>query len=61
MHTNNVLVPEQFGFWKGLCTENAAFKLTNNIVRAVNQEMHVGGTLCDLAKAFDCMKSCWLN
>jgi hypothetical protein len=28
MHTNNILVPEQFGFWKGIPTENAAFRLT---------------------------------
>jgi len=28
MHTNNVLVPEQFGFRQGSSTENAAFKLT---------------------------------
>jgi len=28
MHTNNILVPEQFGFGQGKSTNNAAFKLT---------------------------------
>jgi hypothetical protein len=28
LQTNNILVPEQFGFRKGISTENAAFKLT---------------------------------
>jgi hypothetical protein len=27
--TNNILVPEQFGFRKGILTENVAFKLTD--------------------------------
>jgi hypothetical protein len=30
MHTNNILVPEQFGFRKGISTENSTFKLTDN-------------------------------
>jgi hypothetical protein len=55
MHTNNILVPEQLGFRKGLFTENAAFNLTDNILKAINPKMHVGGIFCDLAKAFDCV------
>jgi hypothetical protein len=47
MHTNNILVPEQFGFRKCLSTENAAFKLTDNVLKAINQKMHVGGIFCD--------------
>jgi hypothetical protein len=31
MHTSNTFVPEQFGFRKGLSTENAGFKLTGNV------------------------------
>jgi hypothetical protein len=38
MHTNNILVPEQFGFRKGLSAEIAAFKLTDNILKAINQK-----------------------
>jgi retron-type reverse transcriptase len=52
---NNILVPEQFGFRKGMSTENAAFELTDCILKYVNQKMHVGGIFCDLAKAFDCV------
>jgi hypothetical protein len=36
-------------------TEKAAFKLTDSILKSINQEMHVDGILCDLAKAFDCV------
>jgi hypothetical protein len=28
LQTNNILLPEQFSFRKGISTENAAFKLT---------------------------------
>jgi hypothetical protein len=38
MHTNNILVPEQFDFRKGLSTENAEFILTDNILKAINQK-----------------------
>jgi hypothetical protein len=55
MHTKNVLVPEQFGFRQGSSTENAAFKLTDIVLKSVNQKMHFGGTGCDLAEAFDCV------
>jgi hypothetical protein len=52
-HTNNILVPEQFGFRHGISTENAAFKLTDSILKYINQEMHVGEIFCDLTKALD--------
>jgi hypothetical protein len=50
MHANNILVPEEFGFRKGLSTENAALKLIDDVLKAVNQKMHVAGIFCDLAK-----------
>jgi hypothetical protein len=50
-----ILVPEQFGFRKGISTENAAFILTDSILNSINQKMHVGRIFCDLAKAFDCV------
>jgi len=53
--TNNVLTTEQFGFRKGISTENATFSLTDKILKAFNKKMHVGGIFCDLAKAFDCV------
>jgi hypothetical protein len=55
MHTNNIIVPEQFGFRQGKSEDNAAFKLTNNVLKSVNQKMHVVGIFCDLAKALDCV------
>jgi hypothetical protein len=55
MHTNNILVSEQFGFRQGSSTENVAFKLTDSVLKSVNQKVHVGGIFCDLAKAFDCV------
>jgi hypothetical protein len=53
MHTTNLLVPEQFGFRQGGSTGNAAFKLTDRVLKCVKQKMHVGGIFYDLAKAFD--------
>lgn len=32
MHTNNILVPEQFSNRKELSTENAAFRLADNTI-----------------------------
>jgi hypothetical protein len=54
MHTNNILVTEQFGFRLGISTDNAAFKATNTLLKSMNQKMHVGGIFCDLAKDTDC-------
>jgi hypothetical protein len=55
MYTNNILVPEHFGFRQGSSTENAAFKVTDNVFKYINQKMHVGGIFCDLSKDFDCV------
>jgi hypothetical protein len=51
--TNNILVPEQFGFMKGMSIENAAFKLIDSILKSINEKMHGGRIFCDLVKAFD--------
>jgi hypothetical protein len=55
MHTNNIFVPEQFGFRQGKSMENAAFKPINSVFKSVNKNLHAGGIFCDLAKAFDCV------
>jgi hypothetical protein len=34
---NDILVLEQFGFWKGISIEKAVFTLTNNILNLINQ------------------------
>jgi hypothetical protein len=38
MQTNNILVSEQFGFMKDVSTEDAAFKLTDNLSKSINQK-----------------------
>jgi hypothetical protein len=44
LQTNNILVPEQFGFRKGISTENATFKLTDRQTdRQTKKKKHVGG------------------
>jgi len=55
LHTTNTLVTEQCGFGKGRSTEDATCRLTNSIFKSIKQKMHVGGTFCDLAKAFECV------
>jgi hypothetical protein len=50
-----ILRPEQFGFRKGLSTEDAMFKLTNTILTAWNKKEYVVGIFCDISKAFDCV------
>jgi hypothetical protein len=55
MHCNKILVPEQYGFRKGIATEDAAFKLTDSVLKSIDQKKHTGGTFCDLAKALDCV------
>jgi hypothetical protein len=32
MRCKNILVPEQFGFRKGISTEDATYKLTDNVL-----------------------------
>jgi len=55
LYTNNILVPEQYAFRKGMSTEDAAFRLTDSVLKSLNQKLHVGGIFCDLSKAFDCV------
>jgi hypothetical protein len=55
LYTNNILVSEQHGFKKGISTENAVFRLTDSVLKSINQKTHVGGIFCDLTKAFDCV------
>jgi hypothetical protein len=55
MHTNNMLVPEQFGFRQEKFRDHAALKLTNIVLKSVNQKMHFGEIFCDLANVFYCV------
>jgi hypothetical protein len=47
LQVNNILVPEQFGFWKGISIERV-----DNIINAIHQWKQMGGIFCDLTKAF---------
>jgi hypothetical protein len=53
--THKILLPQQFGFQKGLSTEEAIYKLTNIIHTAWNRKEYAVGIFCDVAKAFDCV------
>jgi hypothetical protein len=47
MHYHNILVPEQSGFRKGISTQDVAYQLRDNVLKAVKQKMHVGEIFCD--------------
>jgi hypothetical protein len=38
-----------------LTTENATYKLVNEILNALKNKLMVGGIFCDIEKAFDCV------
>jgi hypothetical protein len=50
---NNLLIGQQFGFRKRFATEDAIFKLTHEVLNALNNETKVCGIFCDLVKGFD--------
>jgi hypothetical protein len=52
---NNILAEEQFGFRTKSTTNKAIYKHTNEILKALNNKLIVGGIFCDLEKAFDCV------
>jgi hypothetical protein len=55
LHPNNILVPEEFGFRKGIFTENATFTPTESVLKSINPNVYAGGIFCDLGKAFECV------
>ena len=55
LQTNNILAPEQYTFMKDKSTENAAFRLTDSVLKSLNQKLCVGGMFCKLSKASDCV------
>jgi hypothetical protein len=46
-------VGNQFGLKKGMASKDAIFKLTNEILNALNNKTMAGNTSCDLEKAFE--------
>jgi len=51
----NILSTEQYGFRLGLGSDNATYKLTTEILNAMNNKLLVDGIFCDLEKAFYCV------
>jgi len=47
------LVEDQFGFRNNLATEEATYKFTNKILRALSNKSMVNFIFCGLVKAFD--------
>jgi hypothetical protein len=39
LQNNNILVPEEFGFRKGMSTEDATFKLADSVSKSRNEKM----------------------
>jgi len=52
---NNILVKEEFGFISKLSKEAASYSLISDILNALNNKNIIGGIICDLNKAFDCI------
>jgi hypothetical protein len=50
--THQLLVDNQYGFRKGIATEDAIYKLLNEILNASNNKTVAGSIFCDLEKAF---------
>jgi hypothetical protein len=51
--THQLLVDNQFGFRKSIATEDAIYKLMNEILSSLNNKTVAGSIFCDLEKAFD--------
>jgi hypothetical protein len=54
LHSNNILVNEQFGFGEKVSTEKAMYTILNKVLSSLDKKNFVGDLLCDLQKTFDC-------
>ena len=55
LNNNAILNKHQYDFRSEVSTENASHILLNEILTAMNSKQMVGGIICDLHKAFDCI------
>jgi Notch-like protein len=55
ININNILDNDQYGFRPNSSTEKASFKLTDKMLKSMNNKHLVGGIFCDLQKTFDCV------
>jgi len=51
-YSKKLLEGNEFGFRKGIATEDAIFKLTNEILNALNNKTMAGSIFCNLEKVF---------
>jgi hypothetical protein len=51
----NILSKALYGFRTNLKTDNATYKLTTEVLSALNNKSFVAGIFCDLQQAFDCV------
>jgi len=49
---HNIMSTEQYGFRVGYRTDS--YRLTTEILYAINNRLLIGGIFCDLERAFDC-------
>jgi hypothetical protein len=52
---NSILAYEQYGFKHNSSPEKAPYKLLDDVLSALNNNLLVGGIFCDLEKAFTCL------
>lgn len=50
---NEILVPNQYGFRKGMSTTQACFSLVKEITESIDKKLTVMGIFLDMSKAFD--------
>jgi len=53
LNINRILVPEQYGFRRGINIENTIFPLTNTILSSLNKKQVIAELFCDISKVFD--------
>ena len=53
LHSNNILIPQQFGFRRNCSTSMGVLNLVNTIVTAIDDGKYCLGIFLDLSKAFD--------
>jgi Notch-like protein len=59
--TVHILSMEQYGFRTEQKTDTATYQLTNEILNALNNNLLICSTFCDLEKALDCVNHKILN
>jgi hypothetical protein len=55
LQIHKILATTQYGFRRGMSNEHTIYRLADIVPKACNNKMHVGGTFCALAKAFNCV------